>query len=384
MALLLVLLLGLPPDGRADVHSAHGVAVPSRSFAIRYAEERQRVRAEAAAAAAARARGVDDAGGWFVSRRRRQRSAHGLLGLRRRRIGGGVPPRGARLARRQSAPRVGHAGLPRPEEPADKVAFARRWQRTLYDGGWAGLHWPREYGGRGATPLEQFLFAEEYTRVGRAADDRHRRRARASSARRSSTTAPRSRSGASCRAILTGDDVWCQGFSEPNAGSDLAACRTRAELDGDVFHVTGQKIWTSYARFADWCILVVRTDPQAPKHKGLTFLLVDMKSPGITIRPLVEMTGVAWFNEVFFDDVRVPRENMVGRARRGLDDRDHDAGARARRLGAARAPGRRAVATSSRWRAAGTAATRRRAVRQRLAQSCDRDRDRAAGRPGSR
>jgi alkylation response protein AidB-like acyl-CoA dehydrogenase len=204
----------------------------------------------------------------------------------------------------------------RPEAPAEKVAFARRWQRTLNEGGWAGLHWPTEYGGRGATPIEQLLFSEEYTRLGAPpmidigvgpgltgptlihhGTDAQKRR-----------FLPR---------ILNGDDVWCQGFSEPNAGSDLANCRTKAELVGDAFHVTGQKIWTSYARFADWCILVVRTDPQAAKHKGLSFLLVDMTSPGITIRPLVEMTGVAWFNEVFFEDVVVPRENMVGELNQG-------------------------------------------------------------------
>ena len=202
------------------------------------------------------------------------------------------------------------------EDPAEKVAFARWWQGRLHAGGWAGLHWPKEYGGRGATPIEQFVFAEEYTRVGAPpmidigvgpslvgptvihhGTERQKQRF--------------------LRTILTGEDVWCQGFSEPNAGSDLAACRTRADLRGDVFVVSGQKIWTSYARFADWCILVTRTDFQAAKHKGLTFLLVDMKSPGITIRPLVEMTGVAWFNEVFFDDVRVPRENMVGELNQG-------------------------------------------------------------------
>jgi alkylation response protein AidB-like acyl-CoA dehydrogenase len=210
----------------------------------------------------------------------------------------------------------GTPAYPKPEEPAEKVKFGRWWQRKLHDGGWAGLHWPREYGGRGATPIELFLFAEEYTRVGAPPmiDIGVGPALVGPTLIHHGTEAQKQRF---LRKILTGEEIWCQGFSEPNAGSDLAACRTRAELDGDVFRVTGQKIWTSYARFADWCILVTRTDPSAPKHKGLSFLLVDMKSPGITIRPLVEMTGVAWFNEVFFDDVRVPRENMVGELNQG-------------------------------------------------------------------
>src|SRR5207249_452645 len=210
----------------------------------------------------------------------------------------------------------GTSAYRKPEEPAEKVRFARWWQGRLHEGGWAGLHWPREYGGRGATPIEQLLFAEEYTRTGAPPmiDIGVGPALVGPTLIHHGTEAQKRRF---LPKILTGDEVWCQGFSEPNAGSDLAACRTRAELQGDVYHVTGQKIWTSYARFADWCILVVRTDVQAPKHKGLTFLLVDMKTPGITIRPLVEMTGVAWFNEVFFDDVRVPREHVVGAPNQG-------------------------------------------------------------------
>jgi alkylation response protein AidB-like acyl-CoA dehydrogenase len=173
-------------------------------------------------------------------------------------------------------------------------------------------------------------------------------------------------------AILRGDEVWCQGFSEPNAGSDLANCRTRADLVGDTFHVNGQKIWTSYARYADWCILIVRTDANAPKHKGLTFLLLDMRTPGITIRPLVEMTGVAWFNEVFFDDVRIPRTRMIGALNEGwtiaITTLSHERGGSAPHARLA-AELHDMIGVAKALDRDGGAATADRLVRQRIAQS---------------
>jgi alkylation response protein AidB-like acyl-CoA dehydrogenase len=198
-----------------------------------------------------------------------------------------------------------------PETPAAQVAFARWWQRTLHDGGWAGITWPAEYGGRGAGIVEQLLYSEEYARL-RAPDILSLKiglNLVGPTVMACGTPAQKARF---LPPILNGQDIWCQGFSEPNAGSDLASVKTRAEVRGDAFVVTGQKTWTSVAQHADWCILVTRTNFEGPKHKGLTFLLVDMKSPGITIRPLREITGEAWFNEVFFDDVRVPRDNLVG------------------------------------------------------------------------
>lgn len=205
-----------------------------------------------------------------------------------------------------------------PETGEERVAFGRAWQRKLHDGGWAGLSWPREFGGRGAGVIQSMIYGQEYARasgpnliqlaVGTALVG--------PTLIHHGTDAQKERF---LQPILKGDEVWCQGFSEPGAGSDLANLRTRGDVEGDEIVVTGQKIWTSFAQHSQWCILVVRTNPDSRRHKGLSFVLVDMKSPGITIRPLVEMTGEAWFNEVFFDQVRVPIENVVGEIDRGWD-----------------------------------------------------------------
>lgn len=197
-----------------------------------------------------------------------------------------------------------------PEDEDERAMFRLEWERKLHSGGWSGINWPTEYGGRGATLIERAIFAEEMARV-RAPEGLN-----IIGHNLAGTTILRHGSEAQKKRflpkIISSEEVWCQGFSEPNAGSDLASVRTRAERRGDKFIVNGQKIWTSFAQYSQWCFALVRTDPDAPKHKGLSFLLIDMASPGISIRPLRQISGECEFNETFFDDVEVPVENIVG------------------------------------------------------------------------
>jgi alkylation response protein AidB-like acyl-CoA dehydrogenase len=190
-----------------------------------------------------------------------------------------------------------------------------QWHRKMHSGGWVGISWPREYGGRGATLTQQLIYNEEMaaantpqlvnglgimlvgpTIIHWGTEEQKKR------------YVPK---------ILSGEEIWCQGYSEPGSGSDVASLQTRAIEEGDYFIVNGQKVWTSDAHHSDWCILLVRTDPSAPKHKGISYVLVDMHSPGVTVRPLVQITGDANFNEVFFEDVKVPKKNLIGEKNQG-------------------------------------------------------------------
>jgi alkylation response protein AidB-like acyl-CoA dehydrogenase len=210
------------------------------------------------------------------------------------------------------------ANVPRDEPPEDLDAeflWMLEFQRRMHAGSWVGIHWPQAYGGRDASPMQQAIFAEEMARarapqiVNRVAINNV-----GPTLMHFGTDEQKQRY---LPGMLSGDEIWCQLYSEPGAGSDLAALRTRADLDGDDYVVTGQKVWTSYAQHARWAILLARTDQDAAKHRGISYLIVDMKAPGIELRPLCQMTGASEFNEVFLDAVRVPRANLIGAANEG-------------------------------------------------------------------
>ncbi|MFC9584519.1 acyl-CoA dehydrogenase [Streptomyces yangpuensis] len=200
---------------------------------------------------------------------------------------------------------------PSPDDWPGRRAYDLGWQRRLYEAGYAGLHWPVDAGGRGATPTQHLIFLEETERAGAPYVGANfvgllhagpTIAAEGTAAQRARWLPP----------VLRGDEVWCQGFSEPDAGSDLASLRTRAVRDGDDYVITGSKIWTSHAEVADWCELLVRTDPGAPKHRGISWLAMPMDAPGVTVRPLRTLAGSTEFAEVFLDEVRVPVANRVG------------------------------------------------------------------------
>jgi alkylation response protein AidB-like acyl-CoA dehydrogenase len=197
----------------------------------------------------------------------------------------------------------------------EKMAVRRAWQKALFESGWIGIGWPREYGGRGATLTQESIYHEEMARA-RAPLAANVIGLNMAGPTLLAVGTPEQKARYLPK-ILSAEEIWCQGFSEPNAGSDVASLQTRAVREGDHFVVNGQKVWTSYGYVADFCILLVRTDFAVPKHKGLSYLIVDMHSPGVSTRPLVQMTGEAEFAELFFDEVRVPVENLVGSLNQG-------------------------------------------------------------------
>ena len=197
-----------------------------------------------------------------------------------------------------------------PKEEPGRFEVARDWQRKMAEDGWVAIHWPKEYGGRGASILQTVIFNEEYARVN--APGLPNSLGLGLLGPTLMVHGNEEQKERYLRKILTAEEIWCQGFSEPEAGSDLAALQCSAVEDGDEFIVNGQKIWTSYGKYGDWIFTLVRTDPQAEKHSGISFLLIDMHSPGVDVRPLKEMTGESLFAEVFFSDVRVPKTNLVG------------------------------------------------------------------------
>jgi alkylation response protein AidB-like acyl-CoA dehydrogenase len=202
-----------------------------------------------------------------------------------------------------------------PQASVADLKFLKSWQKKVHEGGWAGISWPKEYGGRGASLVERMIFDQEMT--ARKAPGLMNVLGLEIVGPTLIVHSTEKQKKAHLPKILSGEEIWCQGYSEPNSGSDLGSLRTRAVDHGDYFVVTGQKVWTSLARYADWCQLLVRTNPDAPKHQGISCLLVDMKSPGISVRPLRTMTGDSEFNEVFFEEVKVPKVNLLGEKDQG-------------------------------------------------------------------
>jgi len=200
---------------------------------------------------------------------------------------------------------------PRPRDSKAMREFDLAWQRKQWEGGWAGIDWPVEYGGRGLSLLQQVIWYEEYAKLGLPGiDSRFVGNSHAGPTLISRAT--EAHKSFHLPKILRGEVVWCQGFSEPEAGSDLASLQTSAVIDGDHLVVNGQKLWTSFAAVADWQELLVRTDRDAPKHRGITWVICDMHSPGIEVRPIDTIDGGHEFNEVFYDEVRIPLSNVVG------------------------------------------------------------------------
>ncbi|MGW2150662.1 acyl-CoA dehydrogenase family protein [Nonomuraea bangladeshensis] len=197
-----------------------------------------------------------------------------------------------------------------PGREHELIPERQAWERRLGEAGWIGLGWPQEAGGRGLSWTRQVIFAEEYARAGAPGRVDHIGEQLLGPTLLMSGTAEQRRRF--LPGILAGTELWCQGYSEPDAGSDLAAVRTRAELRDGEWHVTGQKVWTSLAQFADWCFVLARTDPAAERHRGLSYLLVPMNRPGVEVRPITQLTGTSEFNEVYFDDARTAAGNIVG------------------------------------------------------------------------
>jgi alkylation response protein AidB-like acyl-CoA dehydrogenase len=209
------------------------------------------------------------------------------------------------------------ANHPGPEPPGldEVIPFRIEWQRKLHEGGWAGISWPEEYGGRGATLIEQAIFAQEAARAEMPQPANILGLAMGGPVVIAHGTEEQKKRY--LEPILDASEIWCQGFSEPESGSDLASLKTKAVKDGDEWVVTGQKVWTSLAQYAKWCMLVARTDPDAPKHQGLTYFLMDMEQDAVQVRPLVQITGSPEFNELFIEEARIPQENVVGEVGQG-------------------------------------------------------------------